>query len=75
MAQTTRLEALSNNLANVTTPGFKRIWRCSRRDYAEATQRGIDYPGSRTINDLGGGVEICDHEDGLLHGSGQEDQD
>ena len=54
--QQRRLEVLSNNLANVETPGFKRQLAVFQARLAEATQRGLDYPGSRTINDLSGGV-------------------
>ena len=57
-AQSKRLEVLSNNLANVDTPGFKRDLATFQARYAEETQRGLDYPGSRSINDLGGGVLV-----------------
>ena len=57
-AQTTRLEALSNNLANAGTSGFKRDLALFQARYAEQTSRGMDTPGSGSINDLGGGVEV-----------------
>src|SRR5271156_6604963 len=57
-AQSTRLEVIANNLANVGTPGFKRDFAMFQARYAEETRRGTDYPGSHSINDLGGGVEI-----------------
>lgn len=57
-AQAARLEHLSNNLANVATPGFKRDLAFFQARYAEATERGQDYPGSQSLNDLGGGVMI-----------------
>jgi flagellar basal-body rod protein FlgF len=57
-AQSTRLEHLSNNMANVTTPGFKRDLAMFQARYSEADQRGLDTPGSHTLNDLGGGVMI-----------------
>ena len=57
-AQSTRLEHLSNNMANVGTPGFKRDLAMFQARYSEATQRGLDTPGSHTINDIGGGVMI-----------------
>ncbi|HEX3656214.1 MAG TPA: flagellar hook basal-body protein [Pirellulales bacterium] len=58
MAQQARLENLANNLANVSTPGFKRDLAVLQARYAEQTQGGQDYPGSHTQNDLGGGVMV-----------------
>lgn len=58
LAQTARLEALSNNLANAGTSGFKRDLALFQARFAEETLRGSDYPGSRSLNDLGGGVEV-----------------
>lgn len=58
MAQQARLENLANNLANVATPGFKRDLAVLQARYAEQTQEGQDYPGSHTLNDLGGGVMV-----------------
>src|SRR6478736_2818091 len=58
-AQSTRLEALSNNLANVDTPGFKCAFAQMQSRYAEETAQGKDYLGSGSINDIGGGVEVC----------------
>ena len=55
-AQSRRLEVIANNLANVDTPGFKRDLALFQARFAEATQRGSDYHGSGTINDVGGGV-------------------
>ncbi|MCH8045317.1 MAG: flagellar hook-basal body protein [Planctomycetes bacterium] len=54
--QQRRLEVLTNNLANVETPGFKRQLAVFQARLAEQTQRGLDYPGSQSINDLSGGV-------------------
>ncbi|MEX1224918.1 MAG: flagellar basal-body rod protein FlgF [Pirellulales bacterium] len=58
-AQAKRLEVLSNNLANVDTPGFKRDLTVFQARYAAATARGHDYHGSGSINDLGGGVQVA----------------
>jgi len=58
-AQSKRLEVLSNNLANVETPGFKRDLAILQARYAEETARGYDYHGSGSINDLGGGVTVA----------------
>src|ERR1700677_190872 len=57
-AQSARLEHLSNNMSNVTTPGFKRDLAMFQARYSEATSRGLDTPGSHSLNDLGGGVMI-----------------
>jgi flagellar basal-body rod protein FlgF len=57
LAQSTRMETISNNLANASTPGFKRDLAIFQARYAEETQRGLDAPGSGTLNDLGGGVD------------------
>jgi flagellar basal-body rod protein FlgF/flagellar basal-body rod protein FlgG len=55
-AQSERLQVIANNLANVDTTGFKRDLAIFQSRYSEATQRGMDSPGSGTINDMGGGV-------------------
>ena len=58
--QQQRLETIANNLANVETPGFKRDIATFQSRFAEAIQQGSDYPGSRSENDVGGGVKIMD---------------
>jgi len=58
--QAQRLQVIANNLANVETPGFKRDVAMFQSRFAEAIQQGLDYPGSRSENDLGGGVKIAD---------------
>ena len=60
--QQRRLEVIANNLANVETAGFKRDVAMFQARFAEAIQQGSDYPGSRTQNDMGGGVKIIDVE-------------
>jgi flagellar basal-body rod protein FlgF/flagellar basal-body rod protein FlgG len=57
-AQAKRLEVVANNLANVDTVGFKRDMALFQAYYAEATQQGLDTPGSGSINDLSGGVML-----------------
>ncbi|HEX4142685.1 MAG TPA: flagellar hook-basal body protein [Pirellulales bacterium] len=57
-AQSLRLDVLANNLANVDTVGFKRDQALFQARLAEATGRGMDEPGSGSVNDLGGGVEV-----------------
>ena len=60
LAQSLRLDTISNNLANVDTPGFKRDLAVFQARFAEETQRGQDQPGSGSINDLGGGVIVLE---------------
>ncbi len=62
LVQQRRLEVIANNLANVETTGFKRDVAMFQARFAEAIQQGSDYPGSRTQNDVGGGVKIVDVE-------------
>ncbi len=57
-AQTQRLETIANNLANVDTAGFKRDLAVFQARYAEAIDQGCDYPGSGSVNDVGGGVML-----------------
>jgi flagellar basal-body rod protein FlgF len=69
-SQSKRMEVLSNNLANVDTPGFKRDLALFQARYAEETGRGVDHHGSGSINDVGGGVWMhhtaTDHSQGTL---------
>lgn len=58
LVQSTRMAAISNNIANVDTPGFKRDLAVFQARYAEETQQGDDLLGSGSLNDLGGGVDI-----------------
>ncbi len=58
--QAQRLQVIANNLANVETPGFKRDVAMFQSRFAEAIQQADDYAGSRSANDLGGGVKIID---------------
>ncbi len=57
-AQSQRVETLANNLANVDTAGFKRDLAVFQSRYAQDTAQGLDYPGSRSVNDLGAGVML-----------------
>jgi flagellar basal body rod protein FlgG len=47
-------------MANVDTPGFKRILGVVQARHSESIERGTDYPGSRSINDIGGGVYLAE---------------
>jgi flagellar basal-body rod protein FlgF/flagellar basal-body rod protein FlgG len=57
--QSKRLEVIANNLANVDTTGFKRDLAVCQARLTEADIRGQDFAGSRTINDLSGGVQVA----------------
>ena len=57
-AQNRYLDVLANNLANIDTPGFKRELGIIQARHAEAIERGEVPAGSRTINDVGGGVAL-----------------
>jgi flagellar basal-body rod protein FlgF len=59
-AQSRRVEVLSHNLANVDTPGFKSEFAVLTARHSEAIERGNDYSGSRSMNDVGGGVGLRD---------------
>ncbi len=59
-AQSQRLEFIANNLANLETPGFKRDVPTFQARFAEAIQQGTDYAGSKSQNDVGGGVKLID---------------
>jgi flagellar basal-body rod protein FlgF len=56
--QAQRLETIANNMANVETPGFKRDIPTFQARFAEAIQQGNSTPGSRGIDDVGGGVKM-----------------
>ncbi len=58
--QSQRLEFIANNLANLETPGFKRDVPTFQARFAEAIQQGDAYPGSKSKNDLGGGVKMIE---------------
>jgi flagellar basal-body rod protein FlgF len=55
-AQSSRLDVIANNLANVDTVGFKRELACFQARYAEAIDKGLAIPGSGNKEDVGGGV-------------------
>jgi flagellar basal-body rod protein FlgF len=57
-AQNHRLEVLSNNLANINTPGFKPHLAVVRSRDAEAIARGEVTPGSGGVDDTGGGTLV-----------------
>lgn len=57
-AQSHRLQVLSNNLANVETPGFKPQETILQARFAEMIEQGDVPPGLGGVDDLGGGVTI-----------------
>lgn len=59
-AQSRRVETLANNLANADTVGFKRDLAVFQARNAEETQQGLDYAGSHSWNDIGGGVRVAE---------------
>lgn len=74
-AQSQQVEVLSNNLANADTVGFKReIALLEARD-SEAIERGLDSRGSRSANDIGGGIRFSatatDFRVGKFHETGR----
>jgi flagellar basal-body rod protein FlgF len=72
--QSQRLQVLSNNLANVATPGFKREFAIFQARHAEDIEKGRDQAGSRSVNDLSGGVKwaesVTDFSGGTLEQTG-----
>ena len=57
-AQTKRIEALANNLANVDTTGFSAIWRSFRPVIRKMSSVADASPGSHSLDDMGGGVTV-----------------
>jgi len=74
-AQSQRLNVVANNMANVETTAFKRDVAVFQARFTEATQRGLDQPGSRSLNDLCGGVmlegTVTDLSQGTLRNTGR----
>jgi flagellar basal body rod protein FlgG len=56
--QSERIQIISNNLANVTTPGFMRELALVQARNSEAVEQGLAEPGTGSINDVGGGLRI-----------------
>ena len=75
-AQSARLQVLTNNIANVDTPGFKREIAILQARHSEAIERGDAAAGERGINDIGGGVEmaetVTDFSMGAVRGTGNK---
>lgn len=59
-AQSRRLEVIANNLANVNTVGFKPDVTGFQARLAQAIQQGKALHGDRSMNNIGGGVDVID---------------
>lgn len=57
-AQSHRLQQVSNNLANVDTPGYKPNATILQARFAELIEQGVVSPGLGGADDVGGGVTI-----------------
>lgn len=57
-AQSHRMQVLSNNLANVDTPGFKPQQTILQSRFAEMIEEGVTAAGLGGADDIGGGVTI-----------------
>ena len=57
-AQSHRMEVLSNNLANVDTPGFKPQQTVLQARFAEMIEQDVVPPGLGGADDIGGGITI-----------------
>ena len=68
-AQSKRMEVISNNLANVDTPGFKRDLALFQARQAEDVVQGRVMPGMGGAEDIGGGVWFRGTETDLSPGS------
>jgi len=58
-SQSERLQVVTNNMANASTPGFKREIAIFQARHAEAIERGAS-PHTTTIDNLGGGVSMSE---------------
>lgn len=70
--QSRRLEVIANNLANVDTVGYKPDVAGFEARLAEAIQRGYATHGDRSLNDIGGGVNVMDTTTNFSAGRLQE---
>lgn len=57
-SQSSKVEVLSNNLANVNTVGFKRELAILQARESEAIERGAASRGTGQLEDVGGGVRM-----------------
>ena len=66
--QTRRMEVLTNNLANVDTPGFKEELAILQARPSRAVRDGLDAPGAGGLNDLGSGVSMAETQTDFTSG-------
>ncbi len=75
-SQSQRIEVISNNLANVNTPGFKREMASLQARQSEAIIQNQATPGSKEIDDMSGGVYLAetptDFSPGTLKRTGED---
>lgn len=67
-AQSHRMKVLSNNLANVETPGFKPEQSVLQARFSEMIEQGNVVPGMGGADDIGGGVTIRPSETQFAQG-------
>ncbi|MCE9606645.1 MAG: flagellar basal-body rod protein FlgF [Planctomycetia bacterium] len=68
LAQQTRLETITNNIANADTAGFKRDLAIFQARNAEAIDQGLAQPHAGTVNDVGGGVMVKQNQTDFSQG-------
>ncbi len=59
-SQSQRIEVISNNLANVNTPGFKREMSALQGRHSEAIIQHESVPGLGGLDDMSGGVFLSE---------------
>jgi flagellar basal-body rod protein FlgF len=65
-----RMDVLSNNLANATTPGFKALsWSTRQRDAARVEDQLPNLPSNELLERLGGGVMLMPSRVSLRQGT------
>jgi len=71
-AQIARMETISNNLANVNTPGFKQDFLSFQARFAEAVEQGLVPPGGGPVENIGGGITPAETVTNFAPGTLQE---
>jgi flagellar basal-body rod protein FlgF len=73
-AQSARMDVIANNLANVDTVGFKRELASFQARFAEGIQKGLAIPGSRGVDNVGGGVTFRQTKTDFSPGTVKQDK-
>lgn len=73
--QSSRLDVITNNLANVDTVGFKRELASFQARYAEAIDKGSVIPGTGELDNVGGGVLFRQTKTDFSQGTVKRTQD